>query len=186
MPKPKTTGRHASVKIAEGSALDRLTRGKSFTQVVHEIAEAYEQYDLSLTCPGGRSAMFDDPNVTLHTDAPRGGEAPPISFGGHGGTREPEAVKPAAPQRRFKMLDTDGVTVLDVDEAEMLRLAAEQYPSGLVPILDEYMLADENEVLREIDEQAARDTDGGDTVLRDTEHLAVRSTQQDFDYADLA
>jgi hypothetical protein len=186
MPKAKTTGRHASVKIAEGSALDRLTRDKSFTVVVHEIAEAYEAQVLAKDA--ALRALKHAPQGN-YVAAVTGGDQPietPISFGGHGGTREPEAVKPAAPQRRFKMLDTDGVTVLDVDEAEMLRLAAEQYPSGLVPILDEYMLADENEVLREIDEQAARDTDAGDTVLRDTEHLAARSTQQDFDYADLA
>lgn len=185
MPKPKTVGRHASVKIAEGSALDRLTRGKSFTQVVHEIAEAYEQLhdgyrDQLAVQARVNEQVVQEPNPLLD-------ELPFVESNGQRVVYVNRAPLPEPrSQRRFKMLDTDGVTVLDVDEAEMLRLAAEQYPSGLVPILDEYMLADENEVLREIDEQAARDTDDGDTVLRDTEHLAARSTQQDFDYADLA
>lgn len=172
MPKAKTTGRHASVKIAEGSALDRLTRGKSFTVVVHAVFEEYEG-------AGGGALLSQD--IELPASEVR--EVKPVTVRSH--------TMPK-PQKRFRIpqFNADGTTtVLDLSETEAMELAAQQYPSGLMPVLDEYMAADENEVLREVDEALERDTDDGDTRITDDgpeSGLTPRQVAQDFDYADLA
>lgn len=103
----KTTSRAHSVRITAGSALERLTEGKPFTEAVHRMAELFEQ------------ALNEN-------------WGPPSA-----GSLVEYAVDPGAEQA-FTITDQDGLTRRQVGVSEVLELAAEQYPSGLVPVgLDE-------------------------------------------------
>lgn len=200
MPRAKTTARHASCKITAGSALDRLTQGRSFTEVVHQIAEMYERA-CAVSAVG---IMGGDTPVEGATGweadmqfkaAPDGGgvsypryeqpaapqeqfgdteERSTVSFGGNSRDthREPEEhQRRVQGQKLFSVPDPETGVYVTVNETEALRLLKQQCPAGLEPVLDEFMIAVENGDLAETG------FDNGEVVEPDP---------QDFDYAVLA
>jgi hypothetical protein len=164
-PTKKTTSRQVSIKITAGSALERLTEGRSFTKTVHEVFEMYAR------AMGGQPVEVVEPPAPQEPfqGAPEwdGSTNVDILVSDQGKVSASAPLSNAHGEaKRYHVLDIDGVTVLDLSEAEMLKLAAEQYPSGLVPILDERMIASEE---GEIDNEEV-----------------VEPEQDDFDYEALA
>lgn len=161
--------RHASVKIVAGSALDRLTQGQSFTEVVHQIAEMYWN-------AGGRPAQEIEGQSRVvepaapERQSPAPDEVKPISFGGNSreAHREPEEhQRPVQGQKLFSVPDPETGVYVTVNETEALRLLKQQCPAGLEPVLDEFMIVAEN------------------AGQLDNEEV-VQPSEPEFDYATLA
>lgn len=120
----KTTSRLHSVRIAQGSALERLTEGKPFTEAVHRMAELFEKAINENWGPPPKPVPVVD-------------DKPARIAAGIEQVRKVLAEREAAEQA-FVITDQDGLTKREVALPEVLQLAAEQYPAGLVPVgLDE-------------------------------------------------
>jgi hypothetical protein len=142
MPGPaKTTSANKSVRVTEGSALERLTQGKPFTETVHKMAELFEKALAENWGPQPVHVGIDwggDPDRTVEVFVDDEGEV--LQAQELGG-------------RRFVIGHNERDQQV-VDEAQVLELARDQYPVGLVPI----GIDDEAEELpREMTEQEARD-----------------------------
>jgi hypothetical protein len=162
-PTKKTTSRQVSIKITAGSALERLTEGRSFTKTVHEVFEMYARaMGEGQADPGPAAAPQEEFRSAPEWDGSTDVDILVTDQGKVLASAPLPVVATMPGGKRYQVLDIDGVTVLDLSEEEMLKLAAEQYPSGLVPILDERMIASEE---GEIDNEEV-----------------VEPEQDDFDY----
>lgn len=169
MATPKNPGRPVSLRVKPGSALERLTTGRSFTDAVHALAERYEA--ITSTSMGhqmhARAMDAQQPVVesTAREVMPPDERTADIPFA----EGEPSVVLRELPKAKveqmYRIPSEDGLSYVEVNEEEALRIMKAQTPAGLEPVLDAYMIASEAEDL------------GPD---RD------QSSQSDFDYAALA
>ena len=142
MATPKNPGRAVSIRIAPGSALERLTAGQPFTATVHRMAELFEKaLDENWGPP---------PKPVIPVEVDRATRlAPGIEQALEALRANAQAVREMTgltdeqrglpePERVFQLVEPDGKTTRTVSQSEVLKLAAEQAPSGLVPVgLDE-------------------------------------------------
>lgn len=158
----KRTGAEKSIRVATGSALERLTEGKPFTDTVHKMAALFETalaenwgpqpvyVGIDYGAPGGDvSVWIDDQGRELHEVGGKLVDPDPrrMAYGGGRALGKSEAV------RQF-LIGHDERTSQVVTEAELLALAAEQAPAGLVPIgLDE----EADELPREVASEVLQD-----------------------------
>lgn len=139
-PRQRTTHRHASVKIKAGSALDRLTAGRNFTDTVHEVFEMYARAGGGLTVevvtpttPQSQIQVEPKPEPQLRAAPERVEEL---------------SARMAAPeidltQMRFEVPDPESGLLVEVGYDDAMRMLKEQCPAGLEPVLDQFMIAAE-------------------------------------------
>jgi len=124
----KTTGAVKHVRVQLGSALERMTDGKPFTEAVHRMAELFEKALEENWGPQPQPEIITQVGSTLVEDYvwPKLGE----ETGGQGFYHDDL-------QTRIQ-IGHDERSAQVVTEAELLVMAREQFPSGLVPVgLDE-------------------------------------------------
>jgi hypothetical protein len=152
MPGPaKTTGANKSIRVAEGSALERLTQDKPFTETVHRMAELFEKALAENWGPQPVHVGIDwggDPDKTVG-----------VFVDEEGKVLHAQEVD----GRRF-VIGHDERTQEVVDEAQVLALARDLYPVGLVPIGVDDDEADELPV--EVEYEQVYRPGPGDVVLQ--------------------
>ena len=108
------------VTVEDDTALARMTEGKAFSEAVHAMAELLERVFAENWAPPQRPAPFIEPDRAARL-------APGIE-------QARAALRANAERKSFHIVEQDGITVREVGEAEMLQLARDQYPAGLVPV----------------------------------------------------
>lgn len=169
----KPAGRPVSMRIKPGSALERLTEGKSFTDEVHAIAERYEALT-QMRAPVPRSIAESDAAEDEITEI----VAQARDAAGVRDMMRELREEPAPPRelprpknvQMYRIPTEDGLSFVDVDEEEALRIMRGQVPAGLEPVLDAYMIASEEADLGDSPEMG----------------LTADPTSEDFDYEALA
>lgn len=143
---PKTTSRKENVRVQIGSALERMTEGKSFTEAVHRMAELFEralaenwgpiQPHMAVLKPAQpehraqlAAGIAQARGVLEAQRTTRGYEPDPELTE----LLRDEAAHAAASQRQF-LIGHDEHTQRIVTQEELMALAAEQFPAGLVPV----------------------------------------------------
>lgn len=150
----KPAGRPVSMRIKPGSALERLTEGKSFTDEVHAIAERYEVLQAAMTSGRAVAAVAVAPRTIAESDAAEEEVTEVARSLMREGPRELPRSKNV---QMYRIPTEDGLSFVDVDEEEALRIMRGQVPAGLEPVLDAYMIASEEADLGEAAEQDAFD-----------------------------
>lgn len=126
MATPKNPGRAVSIRVAQGSALERMTSDRPFTAAVHQMAELLEKVFAENWGPPPKPAPYFAPSEEQRRARLEAGVA------------QVKALLAPEPERVFQLVEPDGRTTRTVSQSEVLKLAAEQAPSGLVPVgLDE-------------------------------------------------
>ena len=154
MATPKNPGRAVSIRVAQGSALERMTSDRPFTAAVHQMAELLEKVFAegwgppcdpfeAIQAMAKKGSTWDGDYERLYNQL-IGMTLAPVVAGvrgtetGRTDGRQPNQSNPPAPERVFQLVEPDGRSTRTVSQSEVLRLAAEQYPAGLVPVgLDE-------------------------------------------------
>lgn len=134
---PKSTVMRVNARVAAGSALERLLQGRPMTETLHKMAELIEM---------APQAVRDELPVVVGVDIASGEDQTVISHAEEGRVLETAASPPGTTdsqpyvdelqrrvQRRFT-IGHDQHTMREVTEDEVLALAREQYPAGLVPV----------------------------------------------------
>lgn len=144
MPGPaKRTGAEKSIRVAVGSALERLTQDKPFTETVHKMAELFET---ALAENWGPPPTYSG-KIEI---GPRLNSRGQIEVGKHymGVAIEEVDELPSETETRRFVIGHDEHTQEVVTEDELLKIASDQFPAGLVPVgLDD----DADELPREVD-----------------------------------
>lgn len=155
MAKPrKVTEIVMSIRVAQKSPLERLlvqkaAQGVSRTVAVHQMAELLERaLNEDWGPPPGRKdhredfahdagiEPFKDMKLDGNVWVPEGMKFQPAVDWTFDPGAEPVSVAQAVASRTFQVSD-DGLTHREVSESEALALAREQYPAGLVPVVDD-------------------------------------------------
>lgn len=133
MATPKNPGRAVSIRVAQGSALERMTSDRPFTAAVHQMAELLEKvFAEGWGPPAVPHTPPAKPANYRYEDVGTGYDPGAVGHELMGRRSAPE------PERVFQLVEPDGRSTRTVSQSEVLRLAAEQYPAGLVPVgLDE-------------------------------------------------
>jgi hypothetical protein len=147
MATPKNPGRPVSLRVKPGSALERLTASKSFTDAVHALAERYE---VMVSFPMGRhveTIARDEQQPVIQSTAREvlPPEQDPTEELGY----KPRELPKAKVEQMYRIPSEDGLSYVEVNEEEALRIMKAQTPAGLEPVLDAYMIASEAEDLGE-------------------------------------
>lgn len=155
MATPKNPGRPVSLRVKPGSALERLTAGRSFTDAVHALAERYEAIT-STSMGHAMAAQAQDVQQPVIEGAGREvfppGQDPTEELG-----YKPRELPKAEHEQMYRIPSEDGLTYVEVNEAEAMRIMKTQIPAGLEPVLDVYMIASEAEDLGEAAKEDAFD-----------------------------
>lgn len=131
MAKPrKVTEIVMSIRVAQKSPLERLlvqkaAQGVSRTVAVHQMAELLERALNEDWGPPPQPAPYMGPTPEQKRERL---------------AAQIEAVRPllaVQQEERVFQVSDDGLTHREVSESEALALAREQYPAGLVPVVDE-------------------------------------------------
>lgn len=130
----KTTVVNKSIRVAEGSALARLTEGLPFTETVHKMAELFET---ALAENWGPPPVIDRRDFYAYE-----GDVERVDARLQRMAQELPAegarLRAEIEQQQQFVIGHDDRTTQVVSRDELLRIAAEQAPSGLVPVgLDE-------------------------------------------------
>lgn len=153
MPGPaKVTGAKLNARVAVGSALERILAGRPVTETLHVMAELIE------AAPSGVMASLPAVTMPRPTSRDRGWSTPgsyerepePVHVGvdpgAPGGDRGAVGVQEAdgrfrlatpKEEQEFFEIGHDPRSRETVSRAQVLALAREQYPAGLVPVIDE-------------------------------------------------
>lgn len=140
MPRGNPAAKH-NIRVAPGSALERLVEGKSFTEAVHRMAEVFEQALAEDWGPRRIEMIAAEPNSLLE-------ELPWVE-------REAQPVTLTEAAQLYEITETDGKKRW-VSEQELLAIMGDQMPSALQPVavVQDEQVQQVDEEVHELDQYA--------------------------------